>query len=84
MDSLDIYSYPKTSGSTGIHIYIPLGAKYNYEQSKQLAELIANMVHEELPLFTSIIRNPEKRKDKIYLDLFTKQAHSNYLFTLFS
>jgi bifunctional non-homologous end joining protein LigD len=68
LDSLDIYSYPKTSGSTGIHIYIPLGAKYNYEQSKQLAELIANMVHEELPLFTSIIRNPEKRKDKIYLD----------------
>ena len=68
LDSLDIPSYPKTSGSEGIHIYIPLGAKYNYEQSKQLAELIANMVHEELPSFTSIIRNPEKRKDKIYID----------------
>jgi len=43
LDSLQIPSYPKTSGSTGIHIYIPLGAKYNYEQSKQLAELIANL-----------------------------------------
>lgn len=68
LDSLQIPSYPKTSGSTGIHIYIPLGAKYNYEQSKQLAELIANLVHEELPGFTSLIRNPEKRKDKIYID----------------
>ena len=35
LESLQVPSYPKTSGSTGIHIYIPLGAKYNYEQSKQ-------------------------------------------------
>jgi len=68
LDSLDIPSFPKTSGSTGIHIYIPLGARYNYEQSRQLAELIANLVHEELPAFTSLVRNPEKRKDKIYID----------------
>jgi bifunctional non-homologous end joining protein LigD len=68
LDSLQVPSFPKTSGSTGIHIYIPLGAKYNYEQSKQLAELIANLVHEELPSFTSLVRNPQKRKDKIYID----------------
>ena len=68
LDSLQIPSYPKTSGSTGIHIYIPLGAKYNYEQSKQLAELIANLVHEELPSFTSLVRDPKKRTDKIYID----------------
>ncbi|HEX6332744.1 MAG TPA: DNA ligase D, partial [Flavisolibacter sp.] len=68
LDDLQVPSWPKTSGSTGIHIYIPLGAKYNYEQSRQLAELIANMVHEELPEFTSIERNPEKRKYKIYID----------------
>jgi len=68
LESLQVPSYPKTSGSTGIHIYIPLGAKYNYEQSKQLAELIANMVHEELPSFTSLVRSPQKRPDKIYLD----------------
>jgi bifunctional non-homologous end joining protein LigD len=68
LESLQIPSFPKTSGSTGIHIYIPLGAKYNYEQAKQLAELIANLVHEELPEFTSLERNPQKRKDKIYID----------------
>jgi bifunctional non-homologous end joining protein LigD len=68
LESLAIPSYPKTSGATGIHIYIPLGAKYNYEQSRQLAELIATFVHKELPSFTSLVRNPEKRKDKIYID----------------
>ncbi|RZK10291.1 MAG: hypothetical protein EOO46_11225 [Flavobacterium sp.] len=68
LEDLQIVSYPKTSGSTGIHIYIPLGAKYNHEQSRQLAELIATMVHHELPSFTSLVRNPAKRKDKIYID----------------
>jgi bifunctional non-homologous end joining protein LigD len=68
LQSLSIPSYPKTSGSTGIHIYIPLGAKYNYEQSRQLAELIATLVHQELPSFTSLERSPEKRKTKIYID----------------
>jgi bifunctional non-homologous end joining protein LigD len=68
LDTLQVPSYPKTSGSTGIHIYVPLGAKYNYEQAKQLAELVANMVHEELPDYTSLVRNPQKRKDKIYID----------------
>ncbi len=68
LDSLQVSSFPKTSGSTGIHIYVPLGAKYNYEQSKQFAELVAHLVHEELPSFTSLIRNPQKRKDKIYID----------------
>ena len=68
LDALQVPSFPKTSGSTGIHIYIPLGAKYNYEQSRQLAELVANLVHDELPHFTSLVRNPQKRKDKIYID----------------
>jgi bifunctional non-homologous end joining protein LigD len=73
-DALAVPSYPKTSGSTGIHIYIPLGARYNYEQSRQLAELAANLVHQELPSFTSLERNPEKRKDKIYLDYLQNRA----------
>jgi bifunctional non-homologous end joining protein LigD len=68
LESLNAESFVKTSGSSGIHIYIPLGAKYSYEQSKQLAELIVNLVHQELPDITSVERNPAKRKGKIYLD----------------
>ena len=68
LDAIGAESCVKTSGSTGIHIYIPLGAKYSYEQSRQLAELIVNVVHNQLPDFTSVLRNPAKRKGKIYLD----------------
>jgi len=67
-DELGIDTYCKTSGSTGLHIYIPLGAAYDYDQSKQLAELIVTMAYHEMPSFTSLERSPAKRKNKIYLD----------------
>jgi len=51
-----------------LHIYIPLGAAYDYDQSRQLAELIVTMAYNEMPSFTSLERSPAKRKNKIYLD----------------
>lgn len=63
-----IPTYPKTSGKTGIHIYIPMHAAYSYEQAKNLAHLIALEVHKRQPKITSVERMPEKRKHKIYLD----------------
>jgi bifunctional non-homologous end joining protein LigD len=60
--------YPKTSGSTGIHIYIPLGAKYSYDQSQMFGKLIVSIVHNQLPDFTSLERQIKNRDGKMYLD----------------
>lgn len=68
LDDIGAASYPKTSGSTGLHIYIPLGAKWSYEESKELAETVVTLANRELPHTTSLERNPDKRKGKIYLD----------------
>jgi DNA ligase D-like protein (predicted polymerase)/DNA ligase D-like protein (predicted 3'-phosphoesterase) len=68
LDEIGASSYPKTSGSTGLHIYIPLGAKWSYEKSKELAETVVTLANRELPNITSLERAPEKRKGKIYLD----------------
>jgi bifunctional non-homologous end joining protein LigD len=68
LDSMDIPSYCKTSGSTGLHIYIPLGAKYTYEQSKEFARVIATLVHREIPKYTSIERIVSNRNGKMYID----------------
>jgi len=67
-DEWKIPAYPKTSGKTGIHIYIPMQAKYTYEQGKNLAHLIALEINKRQPKLTSVERMPEKRKHKIYLD----------------
>ena len=68
LDELKVPSFCKTSGSTGMHIYIPLGAKYTYDQSQMFARIIVNIVHNRLPKFTSVERMIAKRKGKMYLD----------------
>jgi bifunctional non-homologous end joining protein LigD len=67
-DEIKITCYCKTSGSTGLHIYIPLGAKYDYDAAKMFAEILAVTVHDRLPSSTSIERAVSKRKDKVYID----------------
>jgi bifunctional non-homologous end joining protein LigD len=67
-DEINIPAYCKTSGATGLHIYIPLGARYDYEQAKTFAEILAGIVHRRLPSTTSIERTVAKRKDRIYID----------------
>ena len=68
LDSLKTVSYCKTSGSTGLHIYIPLEAKYSYDQSQLFARWIATEASEQLPAFTSIERMIRNRKGKLYID----------------
>jgi bifunctional non-homologous end joining protein LigD len=68
LDELGVSSFPKTSGSTGIHIYIPLGGKYTYDQSKEFARVVVTLVHEQIPEFTSLERAVKARKGKMYLD----------------
>lgn len=68
LDALNLPSYPKTSGSTGMHIYIPLAAKYTYDQSQMFGRLIANLVHDQIPEYTSIERQIKNRQGKMYID----------------
>lgn len=68
MDELETECYCKTSGASGLHVYIPLGAKYDYDSIKILAELIASEVQKRLPEITSLERSIKKRNNKIYVD----------------
>ena len=68
LDAVDVPSFCKTSGSTGMHIYIPLGAKYDYDQSQLFARIIVNIVHKQIPDYTSLERMVANRKGKMYLD----------------
>jgi bifunctional non-homologous end joining protein LigD len=68
LDAIDVPSYPKTSGSTGMHIYIPLEGKYTYQQSQLFANIIVKLVHKQIPDYTSLERSIAARKGKMYLD----------------
>ena len=68
LDAINVPSYPKTSGSTGMHIYIPLAGKYTYQQSQLFANIVVKLVHKQIPDYTSLERSIAARKGKMYLD----------------
>ena len=74
LDEAGVQSYCKTSGATGLHIYVPLNAKYDYDVAKNFAHLIAQMVNHRIPDFTSIERSPKKRQKKVYLDFLQNRT----------
>jgi bifunctional non-homologous end joining protein LigD len=76
LESAGIPCYCKTSGSTGLHIYIPLGAKYTYEQSKEFARVIVTHVHQEIPEYTSLERLVSNRHGKMYLDFLQNRPQA--------
>lgn len=76
LDAVDVPNYCKTSGSTGLHIFIPLGAKYIYEESKEFARVLVKIIHQQIPKFTSIERLTEKRKGCIYLDFLQNRPQA--------
>lgn len=76
LENMGVSSYPKTSGSTGIHIYIPFGAKYTYDQSKEFARIIATLVQREIPNYTSLERIVKARKGKMYIDFLQNRAQA--------
>ena len=75
-DSIGVPSYCKTSGATGLHIYVPLGAKYTYEESKEFARAAVTVVHSQIPKFTSIERQVADRGGKMYLDFLQNRPQA--------
>lgn len=69
LEEFQIPSYCKTSGATGLHIAIPLGAKYDYSKVKAFAEVIALLVHHRTPQISTLERSISKRKNKVYIDV---------------
>ena len=68
LESAEADSFCKTSGKSGLHIYVPLGGSCNYDQARQFAEIIARLAHQKLPSITSLERNPKRRQKRVYLD----------------
>lgn len=73
LNDLSVPCYCKTSGSTGLHVYIPLGAKYRYDQSQLFAKWIATRVDDGLR-FTSIERATNRRKGNVYIDYLQNKS----------
>lgn len=68
LEEIEVEAYPKTSGSTGLHIAIPMGARYEYDAVREFSEEICREVNARLPAVTTVERTPARRRGKLYLD----------------
>lgn len=74
LDQAEAISVCKTSGATGLHVYIPLQAQYDYTMAKDFAHLICVLAHEYVKDFTSLERSLDKRGNNIYLDFLQNRS----------
>ena len=82
-DDIGLPTGIKTSGSTGLHVLIPLGRQCTYEQSRTLGGLLARVIATELPEIATVTRQVQKRGGKVYLD-YVQNGHGRLLVAPFS
>ncbi len=83
LDDLALPSYPKTSGATGLHILIPLGARYVDDEVRTFARLLAVLGVEAEPDISTIARPLRSRGGKVYID-FGQNGHGQTIVAPFS
>lgn len=75
LDIAKIKGYCKTSGSSGIHIFVPMGNAYTFDQVKNFAHILMQKVEKKLPKLTTLQRALKTRSDKkIYLDYLQNRS----------
>ena len=82
-DEIGLPSYVKTSGSSGLHVLIPLGARYTHDQSRSMAELLARLIVRRLPDIATIRRHVQSRDGKVYVD-YLQNGHGRLLVAPYS
>jgi bifunctional non-homologous end joining protein LigD len=68
-DEIGLKAFPKTSGSSGIHIYLPLKPKNEYDSVAEFSRLLATEIANRVPKIATVERTIAKRKsDQVYVD----------------
>jgi bifunctional non-homologous end joining protein LigD len=68
LNELGLRSYIKTSGSQGLHIYLPVENKYSYEEIRDFGRSVAQIICTMQPDIATVERTVKKRGAKIYVD----------------
>ena len=83
LGELHIKSYVKTSGKTGLHVFIPVAPIYGYNQTRTFAEIIGKMLNQRNPGKITMDWNSSKRKGKVFFD-YNQNSKGKTLASIFS
>jgi len=68
LDALGLVSYPKTSGATGLQIYVPVERGYSYEQVRDLVGSVGRMIERADRAHVTMAWKIERRTGKVFID----------------
>jgi bifunctional non-homologous end joining protein LigD len=74
-DHFGLKSFPKTSGSKGLQIYIPLNTKTSYEETKPFAHALARLLEQEHPDLVVSDMKKAIRTNKVFVDWSQNDQH---------
>ena len=77
-EEIGMPTFIKTSGSTGLHVLVPLGRQCTFDQARTLGGLLARVVAAELPDIATITRQVQKRDGRVYID-YVQNGHGRLL-----
>lgn len=67
-DEIELESFVKTSGGSGLHVLLPLGGQFEHDAARQLGELLARVIVERLPEIATTARAIPARRGRVYVD----------------
>ena len=68
LDHLSLSSYLKTSGKTGLHVYVPVLRQYDYSITRKACEVIGRYLMQQMPNDITMDWAVNRRNGKVFLD----------------
>jgi len=83
LDDLELTSFVKTSGATGLHVLLPMGQRYTHEETRTFARLLAVLTVDSVPEIATVTRAIHGRSGKVYVD-FGQNGRGNTIVAPYS
>ncbi len=68
LKELGLQAFPKTSGATGVHIYIPIAPRYTFRQTGTFVKKLGEVIIQHDPQLATNERKVSERDGKVYID----------------
>jgi bifunctional non-homologous end joining protein LigD len=83
LDSLGLTSFVKTTGKTGLHIYVPIKRTLDYHATHSISETLARVLAQQHPREVTIEWAVDKRRGKVFAD-YNQNVRGKTLASIYS
>lgn len=69
LDEVELVAFPKSSGSRGIHLHVPLDGSTDFDEARRFARDLADLAADRNPDLLTTAQRKEKRQGRLFLDI---------------